>query len=252
MVTVGEGGRHSGAGPGGRRLGVSEEFYFLAHERDRPLLRPRALGVGLGAAVLGEAVLSGWLQLRGGLVTAVDQRGGLPAREPLAHGQDAPPAAPVDGGGGGDPDLAVGLTRWVWDWVVTEPHRYPVATWVRALGTEATTRVRERLVAAGFLAPTSVWRGHRPTVVDVNAAAWPAARLQQRLEQRQRLTDSDALLLAVADVTGLGAVLLRYATPTAGEHLTVVVADLHHRRPDIAALVEQVRVVIDTGTLTRT
>ncbi|MBI1758789.1 MAG: GPP34 family phosphoprotein [Actinobacteria bacterium] len=251
-MTAGESGRVVAPGPGGPGLDVPEEFYFLAHERDRPVLHLRVLGVGLAAVVLGEAILAGWLQLRDGLVTAVDQRPGLPAVEPPGSWQVAATPPAVDGAGDAGGDPVGGWPRWVWDWVVTEPHRYPAVMWVRALGTEATARVRERLVAAGFLAPTSVWRGHRPMVVDANAAAWPAARLQQRLEHRQPLTDTDALLLAVVDVTGAGAVLLRYATPAAGEHLAVVVADLHQGRPDVAALVEQVRVVIDTGTLTRT
>lgn len=245
-----------GLGPGGWRLGVPEEFYFLAHERDRPCLHPRVLGAGLAAAIVADAVLAGWLLVRDGLVTAVDRRpGAVPttsasASAGLSASALIPPIAAGAGSGETDPDGE--LIRWVWDWVVSEPHRYPVGTWVRALSPQATTRVSERLVAAGYLTSGSAWRGHRPMSADVNAAAWPAARLSQRLDKQQPVTDADAVVLAIMEAAGASRVLLRYATPVAATHLAAVLADLHHERPEVAALVEQVRVVIDTGTLTRT
>lgn len=221
--------RPPGTGPAGWRLSTAEEFYFLAHERDRPLIHPRALGAGCAAGILVEALLTRWLVVLDGLVTVVDQR----------------PGSPTGGGSAADPGP---LVRWGWDWVAAEPHRHPVGSWLRVLSQDATAQVVASLADAGYLAERGGWRGRRWCATNGAAAAWPAARLDSLLGKQSALTATDAALIAIVDATGVGRATFRYATPVVGERIRTVLTLLP---PDLGAIVAETRQLIDAAALTR-
>ncbi|MBI1759241.1 MAG: GPP34 family phosphoprotein [Actinobacteria bacterium] len=230
-------------------LGVVAEFWLLAHERDRTLLHPKTVGVGLAGVLLAAAILGDHLRIDGMVLTVGARAAMVPA--PRIGGQGTQPTSvgPARPGwvGGDGP-----LVRWACGWVAAETPPYPAGTWVRVLGPELTGRVVAYLVNRGVLHPGGVWRRPRLAGGAVNTAGWPAARLTQRLETHQPLTAPDVVLLAVAQATGLTGPLLRYATPSAHNHLTAAVTDLRDRHPGVGVLVQEVHHAVQTTALTRT
>ena len=118
---------------------LADDLYLIAHHErtGKPLLAPRAVGLGLAGALLAELIMAGAIGIAVGTVAAG-------------------PFRPNDA-------LAAGVIGQV----TAEPQRYPVQDWLTVLARTAPQQIAGRLAEAGYLAPASVrpWRGQRPYFV---------------------------------------------------------------------------------------
>ncbi len=154
-----------------RNAPLADDLFRLMHkERDGALqLHEDVAGLVLAAALLGELVLGGHLMITADYAVTVPTR---PAPyEPLAHE--------------------------VLDIVTCESH--PAPTWLLFLATTAYDRVAGRMVREGHVEQVAARRlfsrnrtGYRPA--DGNNAAWPWARLLNRLQRQEPLDNTDRLL----------------------------------------------------------
>src|SRR5262249_52366927 len=107
------------------RLLLADELYLAAHDdvSGKPRQAPRAIGLALGAALLGELMLYGRITL--GERTVVVVANHQPPRDALAHT--------------------------ILDSLLGERQPHPVRTWITYLAQSATERVAARLERAGHL-----------------------------------------------------------------------------------------------------
>src|SRR5258706_14107837 len=133
---------------------VADQFYFIAHD-DRTgarLLHPRAIGLGLAGALLGELVLVDCIDVYNGSVYVV-------RREP-----------PADA-----------LNHATLTWLLSQPQHHDVRTWLAFLAETATDGVAKRLTVTRQVKPLYHKRllGSRITYVptDTNLAAWQSVRI---------------------------------------------------------------------------
>ncbi|GAA2618676.1 hypothetical protein GCM10010399_57160 [Dactylosporangium fulvum] len=207
------------------RLSPADAYYFIAHEHmvGRRRLHPRIIGIGLGAALLGELILAGSL--------TVDDRGvhalrPAPPRDPLLHST-----------------LALLLAQ--------PQHRDP-ATWLAFLAEEAADRVAQRLQLSRRLEVIRQRRliGIRRVLVpvDVNEAAWESVRLERLLNTETPMCQADCFLVGLVWVTGLiPHVLWDPEISVVGRAiLPDVVAALH---PALYALVKQCETAVGHAVL---
>ncbi|MEV4513820.1 GPP34 family phosphoprotein [Dactylosporangium sp. NPDC049525] len=164
---------------------LADEYFCIAREdwNGRPLLHPRALGLGLAGALLGELVLFGRIVIDDGEVYVVRRD---PPADPLAHET---------------------LTQ-----LLTQPQHREVRTWLAYLAETATDAVGQRLARAGVWRRVERRRLGRVRVswlpADVNAVAWRPIRLAGRLISLEPIDVPDVVLAGLVSVTGLiGAVL---------------------------------------------
>ncbi|MFY1633964.1 GOLPH3/VPS74 family protein [Solwaraspora sp. WMMB335] len=202
---------------------LADEFFLLAHHdvTGRPRLHPRAVGLGLASAVVGELVTTGAVTVSSGHMWVVD------------------PGAP------GDP-----LGRSVLGLLLDEPAHTAVRTWLAVLSERAHRHVARRLVAAGVLRAEQSRRLMRTRTVyvpvDMNTAAWPWARLSMRLRRLEPLDEADLFLAGLATQTGLDTYLLDGADPEVGQHLAVL---LHQMRPTFRDLLVHTGAAVGNAVL---
>ena len=167
---------------------LADDLYLMAHHdvTGKPLLQPRAIGLGLAGALLAELVRLGKIRLvPGGLAVAdaappedalADSVLGLMLGEPEQHpAQDlAAVPGPHRGGGRGPPAGAVGLPD---------------------------------------LDPRGAWRGGRWVPVDADCAFAPLARVKSALDPSRTLNVHGAALAGLAAACGLGSRLSLYLPP---------------------------------------
>lgn len=171
---------------------LADDFFFLAHHETtgRSRLNDNALGIGLAGALLGELVLVERITVADGRVRISDRR---PPDDALAHT--------------------------VLDHLVNNPTVITVRDWLRFLRQDARHQVGQRLLRAGQVRTTQVRRLLRATVVyvpvDINTAAWPAARLAVTLSRGEPLAAQDLMLAGLATVTGLDSEVLHDVAATA-------------------------------------
>ncbi|UQU66823.1 GPP34 family phosphoprotein [Couchioplanes caeruleus] len=164
---------------------LADDMFRLAHRDSTgaPLLDAHVAGLGLSAALLGELLLTGHVTVRNGLVVVAD---GAAPSDVLAHS--------------------------VLDQLVKETGEHPVRTWLAYLGRGAYEDVAGRLERAGHLQAEVSRRLFGRTVryvpTDMNAAAWPWARLAGLLRRHAQLDDFDILLGGLAIATDLHRVVL--------------------------------------------
>ncbi|WP_229688158.1 GOLPH3/VPS74 family protein [Micromonospora yangpuensis] len=177
---------------------LADEFFFVAHDDyGQRRLFGSALGYGLAAALLAELHFTGRITFADGRVRVRDMH---PPADPLQH--------------------------LILDRLAAEPE-CPTRTWLAYVADTAYTQVARRMCHAGLLAPQQVgrlWRQrtvYRP--VDINDAAWPGARLSQRLRGRRTLGDSDRVLAGLVLHTQLDSSLLDGAPLSARLYLREVV-----------------------------
>lgn len=174
---------------------LADDFFRLAHDdtTGKPLLHPRAVGIGLASALLGELVCGRRIGIHAGRVYLHDH---TPPEDALAHATFAQLSAQRQYDG--------------------------VRTWLGFLSRTASEDVAARLWRAGHLRPvTSRWPlRHAVTYVptDTLVAVRPAIRLTGRLTRRERLDLVDAFLACLCAATGLDRRLLRDAPPPVREH----------------------------------
>ncbi|HEX8628833.1 MAG TPA: GPP34 family phosphoprotein [Catenuloplanes sp.] len=159
---------------------LADELYFLAHEDStgKPRLHPRALGLGLAAALLGELVLFERVTVQQGTVGVLDRR---PPDDALAHT--------------------------TLDQLVGEQQQHTVRTWLTFLAQNAPADVAQRLARAGQVQIVETRRlfTTSKTYVPVNpsTAAWPENRLRHTFTQGKPISIPDATLAGLAGVAGL-------------------------------------------------
>jgi hypothetical protein len=166
------------------RGGVLADQYFLISHEDRTgrsRLHPRATGLGLAAALIGELILDGRVRIIEGDLHIVSRQ---PPGDALAH------------------DLL--------DLLIAQPQHRDVRTWLAFISQDAAIRVGERLMRFGAVEPVtrrkmlSTTTLYMPnTAAQRNAAAWAPARLANLLVRGIQMSISDRVLLGLVAATGL-------------------------------------------------
>jgi hypothetical protein len=162
---------------------LADQFFLIAHEdrTGRSRLHPRATGLGLAAALIGELMLEGRLRIIEGDLSIVSRQ---PPGDALAHD--------------------------ILDLLIAQPQHRDVRTWLAFLSQDAAVKVGERLMRFGAVEPVtrrkmlSTQTLYMPnTEAQRNAAAWAPARLANLMVRGIEMSVSDRLLLGLVAATGL-------------------------------------------------
>jgi len=173
---------------------LADELFLLAHDdvSGTPRLHLPTVRLGLAAALIGELLLAGRITTYAAQVLVTDR---TPPHDALAHA--------------------------VLDQLAAEPQHLPLRTWLTFLAEDTHQPVALRLWRAGHLrqepARRLLRRGVRYVPVDMNAAAWPWARLTGQLSGRESMATQDLLLAGRVLATGLDRMVLR-DTPATARH----------------------------------
>ena len=162
---------------------LADQYFLIAHQdrTGRSRLHPRATGLGLAAALLGELILEGRIGIADGDLVILDRH---------------PPAD--------------SLTHDILDLLIAQQRHREVRTWLAFLSQDAEIRVGERLVRLGavdlitrrrMLSTEVVYMPNSPE--QRNAAAWAPARLANLLVRGIELSLTDRVLVGLVAVTGL-------------------------------------------------
>jgi hypothetical protein len=212
----------SGARLGGTGL-LADDLFLMAHSdrTGRPLLQPRAVGLGLAGALLAELTLQGRVRVFPGGVMVTDR---------------SPPAE----------ELALRVLRAL----LGEHEQLPAQTWLLFLGRSAAQDVAGRLERSGYLIQgraRRLWRSP-PRWVPVNAdwAFAPVARVQAALRSPRPGAVEGVTLAGLADACGLGAYLSLYLPPDARRRLDEAVGQLGRGLQEVIA---QTRAAVDSAVL---
>jgi hypothetical protein len=210
---------------------VYDAFLITAHhDFHKPAVAPRVSGLGIGAALLAELVLSGRL--------AVHAHEGRDLVFPEQRGQP--------------PQDSLGL--WLIELVRAEPDRLAVPEWLEYLAiADVQTKTAEHMVVAGLLMREE--RRQRPQILydaaDPLVAQAPLARMRRHLSTMdRRMPLVDAFLLAVTEAVGLSKSLYAQMPSGAREyadgHLRVLPGPLQTVRGHLIAAVADTAI---TGNL---
>jgi hypothetical protein len=162
---------------------LADQFFLIAHEdrTGRSRLHPRAVGLGLAAALLGELMVGERITAFEGDVYVVSRN---PPGDPLTH------------------DLL--------DLLIAQPQHRELRTWLAFLAQDAAIKVGERLIRAGVLEPVTrrKLRGSETLYLPMssdqrNFAAWAPVRLADILVHRRAMNMSDRVLAGLVVATGL-------------------------------------------------
>jgi Golgi phosphoprotein 3 GPP34 len=253
---------------------AADRLYLVAHDpaSGRPHLGPRQLGVGLAAALLGELLDGGLVELRAGEVHATGQQ---PFLRRIRHhssgltimGWCAQSHRPVDQAKASESCPWCGVVgvemfpdRMLWDehqLIARETTPRPVADWLTVLAADAPGLVAYRLAADGWLLAEDrrrVWSGRIarswvPTnVVEAHGAREALRRIALGLN---RPTAADRLVAALVTTVDLTRVVTTdVPDPTAAARaLAHVAADLPE---SMRLLVEQSRAAADNAVMNHT
>ncbi|HEX5199615.1 GPP34 family phosphoprotein [Paractinoplanes rhizophilus] len=162
---------------------LADQYFLIAHQdrTGRSRLHPRATGLGLAAALLGELILEGRIGIADGDLVILDRH---------------PPAD--------------SLTHDILDLLIAQQRHREVRTWLAFLSQDAEVRVGERLVRLGavdlitrrrMLSTEVVYMPNSPE--QRNAAAWAPARLANLLVRGIELSLTDRVLVGLVAATGL-------------------------------------------------
>jgi hypothetical protein len=198
---------------------VADDVYLLAHHdiTGKPLLQPRALGLGVAAGLLAELMLAGALALR---------------RDRLTLNQ----AAPIEDG----------LAQRLLGQLATEREAHPVGEWLLFIARTADGEVAARLAAAGYVARVRGWRGVRWVPVDSDSAFAPVTRALAGTTATYTPYLQEVVLAGLADACGLGARLDHHATAAPRRPLDAVVAWLD---PSLQELIAATRAAVGAAVL---
>lgn len=162
---------------------LADQYFLIAHEdrTGRSRLHPRATGLGLAAALLGELILERRIGVTDGDLVLLDRH---PPGDALAHD--------------------------ILDLLIAQPRHRDVRTWLAFLSQDAAIRVGERLMRVGAVEPVTRRRMlstqtlYMPNSAEQrNAAAWAPARLANLLVRGLDLSVSDRVLVGLVAATGL-------------------------------------------------
>jgi hypothetical protein len=180
----------------GSHLLVADEFYFVAHHpiTFKPRLAEPTLLLGLSAALLGEQLLFGAINIRNDQVIL------KPPAEDNFH------LAYLD-------DLA----REVYGLLGRQRHITSVHAWLEILSTRSYERVVDRLTREGRVTATKQRRGFRKVVAypptDPLRAGAGVSRIAGQLSRQQRLEPDDAVLIGLMDAVSLRKYVLDETVP---------------------------------------
>lgn len=162
---------------------MADQYFLIAHEdrTGRSRLHPRATGLGLAAALLGELVMEGRIGVSDGDLIILDRH---PPTDALAHD--------------------------VLDLLIAQPQHRDVRIWLAFLSQDAAIRVGERLTRLGAVEAVTKRRMlstetlYMPnSAAQRNAAAWAPARLANMLVRGMGMSISDRMLIGLVAATGL-------------------------------------------------
>ncbi|GID26083.1 GOLPH3/VPS74 family protein [Paractinoplanes brasiliensis] len=162
---------------------LADQYFLIAHEdrTGRSRLHPRATGLGLAAALLGELVMEGRIGISDGDLIILDRH---PPTDALAHD--------------------------VLDLLIAQPQHRDVRIWLAFLSQDAAIRVGERLTRLGAVEAVTKRRMlstetlYMPnSAAQRNAAAWAPARLANMLVRGMGMSISDRVLIGLVAATGL-------------------------------------------------
>lgn len=162
---------------------LADQYFLIAHEdrTGRSRLHPRATGLGLAGALIGELILEGRVGIADGDLIILDRH---PPTDALAHD--------------------------ILDLLIAQSRHRDVRTWLAFLSQDAAARVGERLMRLGAVEPVvrrrmlSTQTLYMPNSAEQrNAAAWAPARLANLLVRGIEMSVSDRLLVGLIAATGL-------------------------------------------------
>jgi len=162
---------------------LADQYFLIAHEdrTGRSRLHPRATGLGLAGALIGELILEGRIGIADGDLIILDRH---PPTDALAHD--------------------------ILDLLIAQSRHRDVRTWLAFLSQDAAARVGERLMRLGAVEPVvrrrmlSTQTLYMPNSAEQrNAAAWAPARLANLLVRGVEMSVSDRLLVGIIAATGL-------------------------------------------------
>jgi hypothetical protein len=162
---------------------LADQYFLIAHEdrTGRSRLHPRATGLGLAAALIGELILEGRVGIADGDLLILDRH---PTTDALTHD--------------------------ILDLLIAQPRHRDLRTWLAFLSQDAAARVGERLMRLGAVEPVvrrrmlSTQTLYMPNSAEQrNAAAWAPARLANLLVRGIEMSASDRLLVGLIAATGL-------------------------------------------------
>ena len=169
--------------PEGCGVVLADQYFLIAHEdrTGRSRLHPRATGLGLAAALIGELMLAGRVRIIDGELHVVNRQ---PPADALGHD--------------------------ILDLLIAQPQHREVRVWLAFLSQDAAARVGERLMRFGAVEPVTRRRMlttqtlYMPNNAEQrNAAAWAPARLANLLVRRLDMSVADRLLTGLVAATGL-------------------------------------------------
>ena len=162
---------------------LADQYFLIAHEdrTGRSRLHPRATGLGLAGALIGELILEGRIGIADGDLIILDRH---PPTDALAHD--------------------------ILDLLIAQSRHRDVRTWLAFLSQDSAARVGERLMRLGAVEPVvrrrmlSTQTLYMPNSAEQrNAAAWAPARLANLLVRGIEMSVSDRLLVGLIAATGL-------------------------------------------------
>jgi len=200
---------------------VADDLYLMTHHEvsGRPLLQPRALGIGLAGGLLAELMLAG-------SITWWHDGAMAPGR-----------VLPADA-----------LARQVRDQIAAEREPHPAREWLLFVARTAAEDVAGRLERSGYLARAGGrWplRPGRWVPVDPDWAFSPLLRVRSALDPARPWSAYGAVLAGLAAVCGLGFRLAQYAPP-AGHGPEEVAGRLD---PGLRELIAQAQAAVDSAIL---
>jgi Golgi phosphoprotein 3 (GPP34) len=198
---------------------LADDLYLMAHHdvSGRPLLQPRAAGLGLAGALLAELMLLGNIRVGPDRVTVADA---APPRDALAGS--------------------------VLRAVLGERELHPAQTWLLYLARTAARDVSRRLAWSGYLTSVRRWRGERWVPVDADSAFAPLTRVKSALDPSRPLNVHGTTLAGLAAACGLHSRLSLYLPPRTGPALTAAVARLDL---GLRELIAQTQAAVDSAVL---
>jgi hypothetical protein len=206
---------------------AADRLYLVAHDPSTgsPCVGPRQMGFALAAAVLGELVLAGLIDLTGGVVRPTDRQPfvrrvwhhslGLSIMEVCVESHRRVASGKAD-----EPCLWCGVRgvevfpdRMVWETrqlIVREQTDRPVVDWLTVLATDAAALVAQRLAADEWLVPEyrRSWLSGRVRRVWVPANVVEAEGSREALRRVGRGLDrypgpDECLVAGLVDAVGL-------------------------------------------------
>jgi Golgi phosphoprotein 3 (GPP34) len=201
---------------------LADDLYLIAHDdrTGKPLLQPRATGLGLAGALLAELTLQHRISVLPGGIVVTDSG---PPPDELAHS--------------------------ILRQMLKEHEQHPTLTWLQFLAQTAPVNVARRLEQSGYLTQVRaqrLWRAERWVPVDADCAIVPFSRIQSALRSPGRATAHEVTLAGLAVACGLNSRLSVYLAPGARHYLDAAIGQLD---PGLREVIAQTQAAVDSALL---